>query len=363
MSLGYLHLIYHCRICNSVSIRRLPKTVVLQWNRSATWLASRHAVRVPLRQTAWNNRQLRNWPVWSSSKYRLLSPRHGLGTMVVYLTVCGVSGAVGYAMLKSHYTPVTTHSKTTVQHNNTASVEVIDDEYDTSVVSGSRQISEGDLSLLQRLHLVFRFFYLFICFSPSVVLCGLGYLFGARSLSQLGWNYLLFVLQNAGPAFVKLGQWASTRRDLFSEDFCHAMSQLHTRCDPHPWNETVKIINNEFGDEWEKWLAIPSHKPIGSGCVAQVYQGYLKPSHQTRCEMAVETDGDENRTLSSLPKKRCIPIAVKVLHPGIVEAMDRDIRLMKYMAAWVDYLYPDVYWIALRECVSEFTVIMEKQVW
>ena len=50
------------------------------------------------------------------------------------------------------------------------------------------------------------------------------------------------------------------------------------------------------------------------------------------------------------------------LHPGVVGAMDADIRLMRYVASWVDYLYPDVHWIALKECVDEFSFVMQQQV-
>ena len=368
MSLRTVQVTYHCRICNCLSVCRLSKTVVLQLNRSAAWFASRHAVRVPLRQSTWNIKQLRNWPTWLSSKFRVLSPQYGIGTILAYLTLGGVSGAISYELLKTLHTPVNTLSNgSSLQCSpSPTAVDSIDDKY-TGVVSGSHQITEGHLSLFQRLRLVFRFFYLSVCFSPAALLYGLGYLFGVRSLSQLGFNYLLFVLQNTGPAFIKLGQWASTRRDLFSEDFCHAMSQLHTHCDPHPWKETAKIISDEFGKDWDQWLVIPSQKPIGSGCVAQVYQGYLKLSGQTRCEKPVKPvklvgSIHEEGPVSSVENEMSIPIAVKVLHPGIVAAMDRDIRLMKYMASWVDYLYPDVYWIALNECVGEFTMIMEKQV-
>ena len=33
----------------------------------------------------------------------------------------------------------------------------------------------------------------------------------------------------AGPAFIKWGQWAATRHDLFPPDFCSELEQLHTQ--------------------------------------------------------------------------------------------------------------------------------------
>lgn len=36
-------------------------------------------------------------------------------------------------------------------------------------------------------------------------------------------------LERAGPAFIKWGQWAATRHDLFPPDFCKSLEQLHTQ--------------------------------------------------------------------------------------------------------------------------------------
>ena len=37
------------------------------------------------------------------------------------------------------------------------------------------------------------------------------------------------VLESAGPAFIKWGQWAATRHDLFPPDFCAILEHLHTQ--------------------------------------------------------------------------------------------------------------------------------------
>lgn len=47
------------------------------------------------------------------------------------------------------------------------------------------------------------------------------------------------VLEAAGPAFIKWGQWAATRHDLFPPDFCAILELLHTQVQaptfPHMW--------------------------------------------------------------------------------------------------------------------------------
>ncbi len=229
-----------------------------------------------------------------------------------------------------------------------------------------------------------------------VFLRGLSSLLNSQYLANLSWRCLLVAIQIAGPAFVKLGQWASTRRDLFSEEFCSILSFLHTRCDPHSWGDTVKILSENFGTEWKDKLVIVDTEPIGSGCVAQVYKGRLRLEEdranpyssvsavgsststggsnlnleRTHPSTPVESPRDHTNSSSTLKlhpleaegSVRFVPIAVKVLHPGIVDQMERDICVMKYAASWVDYVYPDVHWVALKECVHEFSQAMWKQV-
>ena len=36
-------------------------------------------------------------------------------------------------------------------------------------------------------------------------------------------------LEAAGPAFIKWGQWAATRHDLFPPDLCAELEHLHTQ--------------------------------------------------------------------------------------------------------------------------------------
>uniref|UniRef100_A0A8C0BN77 AarF domain containing kinase 2 n=1 Tax=Buteo japonicus TaxID=224669 RepID=A0A8C0BN77_9AVES len=78
----------------------------------------------------------------------------------------------------------------------------------------------------------------------------------------------------AGPTCVKLGQWASTRRDLFSEAFCDEFSKLHVEVSPHPWGHTDELLRKAFGEDWTGILKFQSREPVGSGCVAQVYKAY-----------------------------------------------------------------------------------------
>ena len=268
---------------------------------------------------------------------RNLSDRtvNGVPWSMWMLLGCGVLGGALVSLVKYYKSDRTARA---VTFDPTTSHTVLPE-------SGSKvtatEVAVQQFGVLQRFYLVIRFFYLFFLFSPAVLLFGVSYLLGSSTIANFSWKYALFAVQSAGPAFIKLGQWASTRRDIFSEDFCTTLSQLHIFCTPHTWQETVKVMDVSLGRNWQDKLIIVNHTPIGSGCVAQVYKGHMYV-------------GDDNGN--------CIPIAVKVLHPNIVDRMARDIYLMKYVASWVDVIYPDVHWVALKECVDEFSFIMERQV-
>lgn len=75
-------------------------------------------------------------------------------------------------------------------------------------------------------------------------------------------------LEQGGSLFIKLGQWASTRRDLFSDETCDILSILQSKVTPHSYKKSRETIENEIGGmESFKWF---DEIPIGVGAVAQV---------------------------------------------------------------------------------------------
>ena len=376
LGLGRLQTLYHCRVCNRVSVYRA------QLSRTPTRLILQSAIqdlknvnRVTFNPRNYNTlsgRLIEKFRVNPSKVFqrgtafssglRHLTLQHLFKSPVsTKITLASGGLLCGGLLLCGNKLHQTAHCK---DENETDCVEQTLNSDSSQLSLAETPINE--LSLLQQLKLVVRFVYLSFLFSPAAILYGASYLTGNDDLESLAWKYFYFAIQMAGPAFIKLGQWASTRRDIFSEEFCKALSKLHTRCNPHSWPATDRIMRENFGDNWKDNIVIVDHDAIGSGCVAQVYQGYLK-THDSK--------SDDSSTLDKLVESDIelkegtlreehgyVPIAIKVLHPGMVEAMDGDIRLMKYVASLVDRLYPDVHWIALRECVDEFSFVMQQQV-
>ena len=154
-------------------------------------------------------------------------------------------------------------------------------------------ITDNGSTYLQKLVTAFRLIYIVILFSPVFILHCAGYIFQSSSIHLLKWRYVRYALQKAGPAFVKLGQWASTRRDLFSADICETLSGLQRDCYTHSWNNTRKIMEENFGPNWEELFTDINTTPIGSGCVAQVYKWHIAADTvSTKIDEEDRTDTD-----------------------------------------------------------------------
>lgn len=175
---------------------------------------------------------------------------------------------------------------------------------------------------------------------------------------EISWRYALWGIERAGPTFIKLVQWASTRQDLFSPEFCHYFGKLQDETKGHSWKETVKILQEELGlpesspesndDQETKATAAVNdyfdldHTPIGSGCVAQVYRGTLKQP------VGQYTKGTE--------------IAVKVQHPGIWHKVCVDFYILGLAARWLEGLpMLNLQYLSLRDSVRKFRDIMLPQ--
>lgn len=70
-------------------------------------------------------------------------------------------------------------------------------------------------------------------FGPLLLLAPLALLYNVGRDTWLGW--LRMALQASGPAFIKWGQWAATRADLFPRDMCAELAKLQTQAPSHDY--------------------------------------------------------------------------------------------------------------------------------
>jgi len=173
--------------------------------------------------------------------------------------------------------------------------------------------------------------------------------------TRLTWNYALYTLHSLGPAFVKLGQWAATRRDLFPVHVCNRLSGLHDMAKTHDWKHTHNALKEAFGDYESLGLVVTRSEDrstsnpdgiIGSGSAAQVHKGTL-----------VVKNSRTNATNTKM-------VAIKVLHPNTRSLVERDLELMQYTADLIDRFIPleAVKMLSLPRAVANFSDVMKRQV-
>ncbi|KAK3854737.1 hypothetical protein Pcinc_038803 [Petrolisthes cinctipes] len=313
---------------------------------------------------------------------------------------------------------------------------------------------------------------------------------GGSTLTDAWWALLLTAMEFSGPILVKLGQWASTRHDLFPETCCSQLSRLQRRARPHSWQYTLRQMRRAFGHSWRKVFVKFDNdgNPVGSGCVAQVYKvwmskdaisdeelleqiilemddensnwyegleilgfgsllsnkwnrekeeaaalsdwrtrrkqkeeeerrlaqeitqaedgsgggllsvvetltqdlltsentespdesgqvGSANEEEQQSEEMAINEEWQESDLAVSLCKsllpvddappddlEGLVPVAIKVLHPGVESAFRRDLQIMECGAWILTLLVPRLKWLSLTQCVQEFAEVMEAQI-
>jgi ubiquinone biosynthesis protein len=138
-------------------------------------------------------------------------------------------------------------------------------------------------------------------------------------------------LEQLGPIFVKFGQVLSTRRDLLPADIADELARLQDRVPPFDPQIAVATIERSFRRPLASVFASFELEPVASASIAQVHFATLQDRQgQTR------------------------QVAVKVLRPGMLPVIEKDLALMRMMAGWVEALSADGKRLKPREVVAEF---------
>ena len=138
-------------------------------------------------------------------------------------------------------------------------------------------------------------------------------------------------LEHLGPIFVKFGQVLSTRRDLLPLDIAEELARLQDRVPPFDSSIAMATVERAFGRPVDSIFASFERVPVASASIAQVHFATLK-----------------DRTGSTRD------VAVKVLRPGMLRVIEKDLSLMRMMANWLGRLSREGKRLKPREVVAEF---------
>ena len=256
----------------------------------------------------------------------------GVSSMFTCVATCKLLGLSPLSINASGATVATTdnilESDTNINNNNNDNNNKLDENSKTVIVVDEFKIKD-----------VLRVFELFLIFSPTIFLFPI--LIWREDTRELLNTIFIWCIQKAGPTFIKLGQWASTRPDLFPPKTCSMLSILHSNVNPEPFYHVKKQIEESIGLPISEIFTEFNSKPIGCGCVAQVYKGVLK--------------------LNDDVNKKGQVVAIKVLRHDIREAFERDLRLMRSFVKGLKMAIPWMKWLEITEAVDLFSNHMTNQ--
>ncbi len=152
-----------------------------------------------------------------------------------------------------------------------------------------------------------------------------------RDLSAPRGQRLRLALESLGPIFVKFGQVMSTRRDLLPAEIADELALLQDRVPPFDSAIAIATIERAFRRPVDSVFVSFEREPVASASIAQVHFAVVK---------------DRQGNLRD--------VAVKVLRPGMLPVIEKDLSLMRMMAGWVEGLSEDGRRLKPREVVGEF---------
>ncbi|KAK2408456.1 putative serine/threonine-protein kinase abkC [Trifolium repens] len=206
---------------------------------------------------------------------------------------------------------------------------------------GRVYLTSALLEVLEMFILFLRALYLVILFSPCIAMAPLVHHFGIQ-FRKTWIRVVRHTLAKAGPAFIKWGQWAATRPDLFPRDLCSELAEFQTKAPSHSFSYSRKCIENAFGRKLNEIFERFEEEPVASGSIAQVHRATLKYKYPGQ-------------------QIKPVVVAVKVRHPGVTEAIRRDFFIINVVSK-ISRAFPNLKWLRLDESIQQFAVFMMSQV-
>jgi ubiquinone biosynthesis protein len=122
-------------------------------------------------------------------------------------------------------------------------------------------------------------------------------------------------MEELGPTFIKLGQIASSRRDLVDDTLYQELRKLQSNAQPFDWKTVRQEVEETLGHSLDEVFSSFGHTPIAAASIGQVHKARLR--------------------------KEKIQVAVKVRRPGIRSTVNADIEIMRHFAAFLAEHIPE----------------------
>jgi len=152
------------------------------------------------------------------------------------------------------------------------------------------------------------------------------------SLSR--WERMRLVLEELGPAFIKLGQIMSTRPDLVPLELIPEFKKLQDVVPPFSEAKAITLIEQELGKPISEIFETFSSTPVAAASIAQVHRATL-------------IGGEE--------------VAIKVQRPEIEQVIDTDLEIMFHLASMMEKHVEGMKSFNIMKIVEEFDRSIHKE--
>src|SRR5699024_9831081 len=129
-----------------------------------------------------------------------------------------------------------------------------------------------------------------------------------NNLVNLG-HKLRLALQELGPTFIKLGQIASTRRDVVPEEIGRELEKLQDDVHGFSFEEVEEIFKEEFNQTIDELFKNFTKEPLATASIGQVHIAHLH-------------NGKE--------------VAIKIQRPNIKNTMETDLDILFHLARLIE---------------------------
>lgn len=137
---------------------------------------------------------------------------------------------------------------------------------------------------------------------------------GKGNLEEIG-DIVRQTLQKLGVLWIKVGQLMAARSDVLPPVICDALARLRDEVEGFPGADAIRAVERNFNRPITEIFSEFNIKPKAGASIAQVHEAILAESG--------------------------IRVAVKVRRPHIEEVFEKDMRLLRFFATWVQRLFPN----------------------
>ncbi|MDN4606719.1 ABC1 kinase family protein [Sporosarcina highlanderae] len=147
------------------------------------------------------------------------------------------------------------------------------------------------------------------------------------NMQEIG-DKLRLTLQELGPTFIKLGQIASSRRDLVPPMIAFELEKLLDHVTPVPFAQIREIVQSELEGPLEQFFSDFSEEPLATASIGQVHVARLHSGEQ---------------------------VAVKVQRPDIRPTMETDLTILSDLAKFLEERVDWAKTYRLQDMIVEFS--------